>query len=53
MVANANAVASDAAIICNIATSENGTQFAFNWQNKWSDRVTTSVRYDLSLIVFP
>lgn len=53
MVANANAVASDAAIICNIATSENGTQFAFNWQNKYSDRVTASVRYDLSLIVFP
>ena len=53
MVANANAIASDAAIVCNIATSENGTQFAFNWQNRWSDRVTTSVRYDLSLIVFP
>lgn len=53
MVATANAIASDAAIICNIATSENGTQFSFNWQNRWSDRVTTNVRYDLSLIVFP
>lgn len=53
MVATANAIASDAAIVCNIATSEDNVHFAFNWQNRWSDRVTTSVRYDLSLIVFP
>ena len=53
MVATANAIASDAAIICNIATSGDNVNFAFNWQNKYSGSVKTNVKYDLSLIVFP
>lgn len=53
MVANANAIASNAAISCNITTSADNVNFAFNWRNNWSGSVKTDVRYDLSLIVFP
>ena len=53
MVATANAIASDAAVVCNIGTSADNVNFAFNWQNKYSGSVKTNVKYDLCVIVFP
>lgn len=53
MVATANAIASNAAIVCNIATSDDNVNFAFNWQNKSGSSIKTNVKYDLCVIVFP
>lgn len=48
-----NAKARDNAIRVNFCVFSGGNQLQFSWHNAWSGAVTTTIRYNLGLIVFP
>lgn len=43
----------DNAVRVSFAVFSGGTQMQFSWHNVWRDAVTTQIRYNLGLIVFP
>lgn len=43
----------DNAIRVSFAVFNGGTQLEFSWYNNWTGAVTTTIRYNLGLIVFP
>jgi hypothetical protein len=48
-----NAKGRDNALRVNFCAFSGGKQLQFSWHNAWSGAITTSIRYNLGLIVFP
>ena len=53
MVLFGNAKGRDNAIRVSFAVFSGGTQMQFSWHNVWTGAITTQIRYNVGLIVFP
>lgn len=53
MIFSGNARCTDAAIVYNVVMENSGTQLSITWRNNYGSAITTTGKYNWSLIVFP